>query len=224
MLRGAAKTRRERDWLGEVAVPDEVLYGAQTQRALLNFPLRAARPIGSYPHLVEGLLLVKQAAASANLAAGFLDPDRARAVVEAARRVLAEGRFDQFPVHRLHGGGGTSANMNANEVLANLAEDRLGGRRGEYRRVHPNEHVNLHQSANDVYPTACHVAVHRAWPELARPLADLAGACEAKGGEWRAQRRIARTCLQDAVDRTFEDLFGGYAGALRRLLREENLL
>src|SRR5215831_21023962 len=114
--------------------------------------------------MVDALMIIKLAAAETNLHNGHLDQERAGAVAGAARAVLGGQYRDQYPVHYLHGGGGTSANMNANEVLANLAEESLGGRRGEYRLVHPNDHVNLHQSTNDVYPTACHIAVIRKWP------------------------------------------------------------
>ncbi|MFQ5934521.1 MAG: lyase family protein, partial [Dehalococcoidia bacterium] len=193
------KTRLESDLLGDIAVPVEVLYGAQTQRALQNFPLRGERTIGSYPRLVEGLLLVKQAAATANLRAGLLEARQARAIIDAARRLLEQPRADQFPVHRLHGGGGTSAHMNVNEVLANLAEELLGGARGQYRLIHPNDHVNLHQSTNDVYPTAGHIAILRQWPHLEQSLDGLIGALLAKANEWSQQPRIARTCLQDGV-------------------------
>jgi len=213
----ASITRLEHDLLGAVAVPADALYGAQTQRALLNFPVLAERSIGTYPHLIHGLLVVKTAAAQANRGAGFLDSRRADAIASGVTRILQDRLFDQFPVHRFHGGGGTSANMNANEVLANLAEESLGGTRGRYQMVHPNDHVNLHQSTNDVYPTACHIAVVAAWPELDDALGRLTEGFRAKGIEFREQRRIARTCLQDAVDITFDDLFGGYAAFFRRV-------
>ena len=214
----SALTRIEHDLLGEVEVPADALYGAQTTRALENFPAAGDRSIGSYPCLVEALLRVKQASAAANRDAGLLDAARADAIIAAARAILDEPRFDQFPIHRFHGGGGTSANMNANEVLANVAEELLGGTRGRYRLVHPNDHVNLNQSTNDIYPTACHVAVVGAWPEAECAIARLADAFRAKGTALGGLRRIARTCLQDAVDTTFDDLFQGYAGFLRRAL------
>ena len=110
-------TRTEHDLLGEVPVPADALYGAQTQRAVDNFPVRGQRTIGQFPTLVHGLIPVKQAAAAANLKAGQIDEKIANAIVEAGRKLLDEERYDQFPVHCLHGGGGTSANMNANEVV-----------------------------------------------------------------------------------------------------------
>ena len=159
----AEAARRESDLLGAVSVPGNALWGAQTQRAVENFPLAGEATIGDCPELVAALMAVKIAAARANARAGALEGLLAEAIVASARAVVSQGHYAQFPVHRLHGGGGTSANMNANEVLANLAEERLGGRRGEYRIVHPNDHVNLNQSTNDVYPTACRVAIVTRW-------------------------------------------------------------
>ena len=155
--------RIERDALGEVAVPAQALYGAQTQRAIDNFPLDGEHPIGFYTALITALAGIKRAAAGVNVTIGALDKEIGSALDRAARSVVEEERWDQFPVHRLHGGGGTSANMNANEVLANLAAGYIGGLPGRYERVHPNDHVNLHQSTNDVYPTACHMAVILQW-------------------------------------------------------------
>jgi aspartate ammonia-lyase len=208
--------RLEEDLLGSIRVPGKALYGAQTQRATENFPLAGERTIGDYHELIEGLMAVKKATASANKHAGLLDGPKADAIAAAADLVLVDKRFDQFPIHRLHGGGGTSANMNANEVLANLAEESLGGRRGEYRIVHPNDHVNLNQSTNDVYPTACHVAITRRWSRCEPGLESLAAALVAKGTEWKAIQRLARTCLQDAVVSNYEALFSGWAGLVRR--------
>ncbi len=214
-------TRSEHDLLGEVAVPADARYGAQTQRAVMNFPLNGQRCIGDFPTLVRGLLRVKQAGATANLKAGLLRKEIAEAIVRSAEGLLAETDYrETFPIHFLHGGGGTSANMNANEVLANLAEERLGGRRGEYRRVHPNDHVNLNQSTNDVIPTACHIAVIEAWPTLKGALEELADELAQKSEELGPQERIARTCLQDAVATTFGDLWGGYAGFVNRSVRQ----
>lgn len=211
-----ANTRVEHDLLGKIAVPADALYGAQTQRAVSNFPLRQQRTIGEFPHLARALIHVKQAAATANLKTGCLDDSIGGAILAAARDLMANERWDQFPTHHLHGGGGTSANMNANEVLANLAEEFLGGRRGEYRLVHPNDHVNLNQSTNDVYPTACHIAAILQWPALKQALDELVARINAKGEELRSQQRIARTCLQDAVATSFADLLGGYSSLVKR--------
>lgn len=208
--------RVEHDFLGAVQVPLEALYGAQTQRALDNFPVSGERTIGDYPALVEALLRIKRAAAEANRTAGFLDAEVAGAIIRGAQELIDEGACRHFPVHRLHGGGGTSANMNANEVLANRAEELLGGRRGQYRRVHPNDHVNLHQSTNDVYPTACRMAVVASWPAPAEAMERLGQVLRDRASRFRDEPRVARTCLQDAVAVTFGDLFGGYEAALAR--------
>ncbi len=211
--------RIEHDLLGEVEVPAHVLHGAQTQRAVSNFSGQGQRTIGQFPLLVRGLVYVKQAAAAANLRSGQLDESVAHAILEAGQKVLDEQRYDQFPIHHLHGGGGTSANMNVNEVLANLGEELLGGKRGEYRLVHPNNHVNLNQSTNDVYPTACHIALVLQWPALRQTLDALVDGFNAKADKYQLQQRIARTCLQDAVATTFGDLLGGYAAFLTRGIR-----
>ena len=212
----SSRWRVEHDFLGEVKVPREALYGAQTQRARDNFPLAGERSIGHYPTLIEALLRIKWAAAEANRKAQFLDTQLARAIIQGAQDLIGQQSCHHFPIHRLHGGGGTSANMNANEVLANWAEEFLGGRRGEYLRVHPNDHVNLHQSSNDVYPTACRMAVIAYWASLAAALDLLGRALRTKGFQFREEPRVARTCLQDAVAVTFGDLFGGYEATLAR--------
>lgn len=212
-------TRVEHDLLGDIRVPADALYGAQTRRAMENFPLGRARSIGDFPVLVDALMWVKEAAAEVNGEIQSIPHPQATAIMQAARKVRAEKLYSAFPIHHLHGGGGTSANMNANEVLANLAEESLGGRRGEYRMVHPNAHVNRNQSTNDVYPTACHVAIIQQWPGLRDRLEALCAAFEAQAVAGAGQPRIARTCLQDAVAVSFADLFGGYVTVLRRSAR-----
>lgn len=209
-------SRVESDFLGTVEVPATALYGSQTQRALNNFPLQGERSIGHYPDLVNALLQVKQAGAKANQQAHCLDTRIVRAIIHSAESLLGGNACQHFPVHRLHGGGGTSANMNANEVLANVAEEHLGGRRGEYRWVHPNDHVNLNQSSNDVYPTACRMAVISQWPRLSTALERMRQALQEKALQYQQEPRIARTCLQDAVAVTFGDLFESYDSLMAR--------
>lgn len=208
--------RMEQDSLGEVAVPSDALYGAQTARAIANFPLHGQRRLGDHPPLVRGLVAVKVAAARTNGEIGAIDSSIADAIEAAAATLPDHDMREAFPIHHLHGGGGTSANMNTNEVLANLAEEHLGGRRGEYRKVDPLDHVNRNQSTNDVYPTALHLAVLDAWsalePDLRRLVTSLQSCIERFGDE----PRLARTCLVDAVATTFEDLFGGYIAAVDR--------
>ena len=209
-------SRKEEDLLGEIDVPASALYGAQTCRAIQNFPLQSAKAIGDYPEMIRALMVIKKAAAQCNARARLLDKRKSSAIAAAADSVMEGNHQDQFPVHSLHGGGGTSANMNANEVLANLAEEFLGGHRGRYALVHPNDHVNLNQSTNDVYPTACHIAVILKWPQLEQKLHGLHESLLGKARQWRQVKRLARTCLQDAVEITFGDLFGAYAGFVER--------
>jgi aspartate ammonia-lyase len=212
-------TRTESDLLGPIEVPAQALYGAQTERALHNFPAGNQRTIGSFPHLMRALLLIKKAAAQTNGQIGQLDEVRAQTIQRAADRLLEHIPVDEFPVHYLHGGGGTSANMNANEVLANLSEEMLGGCRGDYRQFHPNDHVNMNQSTNDVYPTACHMAVIFQWPALRAALDALTGALGQAQQAYPDQLWLARTCFQDAVDIRLSDYLGGMASQVRRLTR-----
>src|SRR5262245_40617652 len=148
--------RMERDPLGEHAVPADAYYGIQTQRAVENFPISGLR---APDELVRATVLVKKAAAAANTAAGKLPPEVGRAVMDAADEILGCGLRDQFVVDVYQAGAGTSHNMNANEVLANRAGEMLGAPRGSYAKVHPNDHVNMSQSTNDVFPTATRLAL-----------------------------------------------------------------
>src|SRR6266581_3141671 len=148
--------RTERDPLGELPVPEDAYYGVQTARAVENFPISG---LHAPADLVTATILIKKAAAEANAALGRLDPVIARAIVAAADEVLAGKLRDQFVVDIYQAGAGTSHNMNANEVLANRAAEILGEPRGTYKRVHPNDHVNMGQSTNDVYPTATRLAL-----------------------------------------------------------------
>jgi aspartate ammonia-lyase len=210
-------SRVESDLLGDIAVPGDALFGAQTQRAIQNFPTLGQWTLEDFPILIRSLLLIKKAAALTNLEAGFLPESTAGAIVRSADQLLVDGWEGCFPIHYLHGGGGTSANMNANEVLANLAEELLGGTRGEYYLVHPNDHVNLNQSTNDVYPTACHMAVISQWSLLQPSLQRLPSALQQKAQQFSSQLRLARTCFQDAVEVTFQDYFGGMGHQISRM-------
>src|SRR6476661_8455595 len=149
-------TRSEKDPLGTLDVPAEALYGVQTLRAVQNFPISGLKPL---PAFVDATVRIKRAAALTHKETGRLDAKLADAIVEAADEILAGRYRDQFVVDVYQAGAGTSHNMNANEVLANLAAERLGGERGVYDRVHPNDHVNMSQSTNDVFPSATRVAL-----------------------------------------------------------------
>jgi aspartate ammonia-lyase len=203
--------RIERDPLGERHVPDEAYYGVQTARALENFPISGLRAPAS---LITATVLVKKAAAEANVALSRLDAQVGRAIIEAADEVLAGALRDQFVVDVYQAGAGTSHNMNANEVLANRAEERLGGRRGEYRRVHPNDHVNMGQSTNDVFPTATRLALLLEHGPLVGGARALARSCADRAAEFDQILKVGRTHLQDAVPMTLGQEFGGFAACL----------
>jgi aspartate ammonia-lyase len=202
--------RTEHDLLGERAVPSEALYGVQTLRALENFPI-SGTSVGQFPTLVAALASVKEAAALANEELGLLDSKIARAIVGAAEALRGGEHAGQFPVDMIQGGAGTSTNMNANEVIANLALESIGLERGRYTVIHPNNHVNLSQSTNDVYPTAVKLALHASISELQEAMSELAGAFLHKGEEFSAFIKMGRTQLQDAVPMTLGQEFSAFA-------------
>lgn len=191
--------RREKDSLGERDVPAQVYWGIHTLRARENFPL-SGRTVPRA--LITAMARVKQACAEANADLGFLPADAAGAIVSACREVAEGALADQFPVDLLQGGAGTSTNMNMNEVLANRALELLGLPRGAYDRIHPLEHVNMHQSTNDVYPTALKVAAIAQLRLLSESVALLQGAFQRKEKEFASVVKIARTQWQDAVPMT----------------------
>ena len=159
------KTRTEKDALGEIEIPVDSLHGVHTARAAQNFPITGTL-LEAFPELIQSLALTKMAAAMANMELGVLDKERGDAIVEACRRVFAGEANKEFIVDMVQGGAGTSTNMNANEVIANLALRELGRRAGDYSALHPNDHVNLSQSTNDVYPTAVRLTILRCCPAL----------------------------------------------------------
>jgi aspartate ammonia-lyase len=209
--------RIERDPLGEVHVPDGALYGAQTRRAVENFPISG---LTAHPELITATVRIKKAAAQANASLGRLGSEVAAAIVSAADEILEGAHRDQFVVDVYQAGAGTSHNMNTNEVLANLAEEHLGGRRGTYARVHPNDHVNMGQSTNDVFPTATRLAMLDALPSLVKSGQELASALERKRDEFASVLKTGRTHLQDAVPITLGQEFGGFAANVRHALAE----
>jgi len=205
--------RTERDSLGELSVPADAYYGIQTARAVENFPISGFRAPAD---LVTATILVKKAAAESNAALGRLDALLAQAIVSAADEILSGGLRDQFVVDVYQAGAGTSHNMNANEVIANRAAELLGESRGTYARVHPNDHVNMGQSTNDVFPTSTRLALllgHGGLVGAARALAD---SFTRKADAFAAVLKTGRTHLQDAVPITLGQEFGGYAACIRR--------
>jgi aspartate ammonia-lyase len=205
--------RTERDPLGEHPVPADAYYGIQTARALENFPISGLR---APSELVTATVLVKKAAAQANVALGRLESRIGDAIVRAADEVLGGTLRDQFVVDVYQAGAGTSHNMNANEVLANRAAELLGAARGEYRVVHPNDHVNRGQSTNDVFPTATRLALLIMHGALVAAARALAAAFAQKADAFEAVLKVGRTHLQDAVPMTVGQEFEGYAGCLSR--------
>jgi aspartate ammonia-lyase len=205
-----ARTRTEHDLLGDREVPADAYYGIHTLRALENFPI-SGTPISIYPDLVVALACVKQAAVIANGELGLLDERRATAIRLACEEVR-EGRLaEQFVVDVIQGGAGTSSNMNANEVIANRALELLGHAKGEYRHLHPLDHVNMSQSTNDVYPTAVKLALQFGIRRLALEMQALRAAFEAKAREFEQVLKVGRTQLQDAVPMTLGQEFSTYA-------------
>jgi fumarate hydratase class II len=191
-----ADTRIERDSMGEMIVPANAYYGAQTARAVENFPISGLRFPRSF---IAALGTIKAACARVNRQMGLLEPQVAEAIVRAATEV-AEGKWDgEFVVDVFQTGSGTSTNMNANEVIANRAIEHLGGKRGD-KSVHPNDHVNMGQSTNDVFPTAIHVAAYVEIATVLLPALDeLAAAFEERAVAFEDVVKAARTHLQDAV-------------------------
>ena len=210
--------RIEKDTLGEIKVPDQAYYGAQTQRALNNFRA-SGKP---FPFvLIKAFLLLKKACAMANADCGKLEKSKKEVIVEACER--AESMVEQFKVDLFQAGAGTSFNMNVNEVVANIAAEILGRPKGDYSMVHPNDHINMSQSSNDTFPTASHLAVIWKADELLEVLDDLAGAFKEKSREFSKIIKTGRTHLMDATPVTIGDEFGAYASVLKRaavLLKE----
>ncbi|ADU25639.1 aspartate ammonia-lyase [Ethanoligenens harbinense] len=205
--------RTERDLLGSYQIDDDAYYGVHSARARENFPLSGRR---LHPELVKALAMVKQAAARANRDAGLLPPEKAEAIEKACAEIAAGGFSDQFITDALQGGAGTSANMNANEVIANRAIELLGGKKGDYTLVHPIDDVNRSQSTNDVFPTAVRVAAIRMLKPVSEGFARLQTALQEKEEAFSCVLKIGRTELQDAVPITLGQEFGAWAQAVAR--------
>jgi len=206
-------TRTEHDLLGDRDVPADAYYGVHTLRAIENFPITGT-PISIYPDLVRALAHIKHAAALANHELGLLDAARKDAIVAACQEIVAGRWHEQFVVDVIQGGAGTSTNMNANEVIANRALELLGHAKGQYQHLHPNEHVNIGQSTNDVYPTALKVATWFGIFGLVDAMLVLRRAFEAKADEFADVLKMGRTQLQDAVPMTLGQEFSTYATML----------
>lgn len=217
--RGIGMTYRiESDSLGEVQIPGDALWGAQTQRAIGHFPdLGYAMPHG----VIQSLALVKKAAALANLELGELQSEQASLIVTACDEVLSHSHDEQFPLSVWQSGSGTQSNMNMNEVIANRANELAGHKRGEKIPVHPNDHVNRSQSSNDVFPTAMHLSVLSAVEKVLLPnLANLRDAMAKKQHEFSQQWKVGRTHMMDAAPMTLGQEFSGYVAQLDFSLKQ----
>ncbi|MEQ7920846.1 aspartate ammonia-lyase [Xanthomonas sp. WHRI 1810A] len=209
----AASFRTEKDLLGVLDVPAEAYYGIQTLRAVNNFHLSGV-PISHYPKLVVALAMVKQAAADANHQLGHLNAAKHAAISEACARLVRGDFHDQFVVDMIQGGAGTSTNMNANEVIANIALEAMGHEKGQYQYLHPNNDVNMAQSTNDAYPTAIRLGLLLGHDALLASLDSLIQAFAAKGLEFNHVLKMGRTQLQDAVPMTLGQEFRAFANTL----------
>jgi aspartate ammonia-lyase len=205
----AVESRVEHDLLGDTEVPATAYWGVHTKRAVENFPITGV-PVGHFPELVKALAMVKQAAARANRKLGHLPQDKALAIDQACDAIIAGGFAEQFVVDAIQGGAGTSTNMNANEVIANVALERTGRAKGEYGAIHPNNDVNMAQSTNDAYPTALRLAIILASAPLVQALEDLAYTLKGKAIEFDDVLKMGRTQLQDAVPMTLGQEFDAF--------------
>ena len=204
------KKRKEHDFIGTLEIDDNHYYGIQTFRALENFHITGI-PISSKPLLIEGLAYVKKAAAMANRDLGVLDTKIANAICKACDQII-DGKFlSEFPTDMIQGGAGTSVNMNANEVIANIALEILGHQKGEYQYCHPNNHVNCSQSTNDAYPTALRIGLILSINRYRDALLKLKNTLHKKGAEFKNVLKMGRTQLQDAVPMSLGDEFNGWA-------------
>lgn len=207
------KTRIEKDSMGEMNVPSDVYYGAQTARAIQNFPISGLKP---HPTFIWATVIIKKCAAKANMFTGRLPSNIGNAIISASDEILAGEMSDQFVVDPFQAGAGTSHNMNANEVLANRALEIMGCERGDFSTLHPNDHVNMAQSTNDVIPTAIRLASLEMLDPLLESLENLEFTLAAKGREFDHILKSGRTHLQDAVPIRMGQEFTAYAIAIRK--------
>ena len=205
--------RQESDFLGPKDIPDNAYWGVHSARAVENFPI-TGQTVAQMPALIRGFAYVKKAAAAANLAMGAINEQQAQAIAKACDLLIAGKHHDQFVVDVIQGGAGTSTNMNANEVIANLALETLGLEKGRYDVIHPNDHVNASQSTNDSYPTSVKLATYFEVQNLLAALASLRGAFQAKAEEFKDILKIGRTQLQDAVPMTLGQEFNSFVSMI----------
>lgn len=225
-------TRKEHDFIGELEIPNDKYYGIQTFRALDNFNI-TGRPLSTEPFMVNALAYVKKAAAMANGDLGIFDRKIADAICFACDEIMHGKYHDQFVTDLIQGGAGTSINMNANEVIANIALEKMGYKKGEYDFCHPNNHVNCSQSTNDAYPTAFRIALLKRLEDYKMSLRSLSDSFRRKGTEFKNVLKMGRTQLQDAVPMSLGSEFNGWANTIaeelgridsaKNLIREINM-
>ena len=208
--------RVESDLLGELNVPSDALYGVQTMRGVMNFPISNFK-LSAYPDFIRGLAFTKRSAAIANHQLGLLTDEQFNAIDTACQELLDGKHNDQFPVDLIQGGAGTTTNMNANEVIANRALQLMGYEAGDYKHCSPNDHVNCSQSTNDAYPTAIHLALYATLERYTEHLKQLIASFDKKSVEFKDIIKMGRTQLEDAVPMTLGQTFGAFA----QILREE---
>ena len=208
------KFRTESDLLGSKQVPEEALYGVQTTRAMENFHI-SGRLLSSYPRFIIGMAMTKKAAAMANMQVGMITEKQGEAIIWACDQLIAGKHHDQFPIDMIQGGAGTSTNMAANEVIANLALEHMGYQRGQYEYCSPNDVVNASQSTNDAYPCAIHMALALEHLAFMPHMEQLIEALDKKSQEFAHVIKMGRTQLQDAVPMTLGQTFGAFADSLR---------
>ncbi len=214
-IEGVKMSRIEKDILGEIEVPDNALYGAFTTQASKNFKISGLR---AKSELIKSIAIIKKAAAMANMKLGTLDKKIGDAIIQAAAEVIGGKHSEQFILDVFQAGAGTPFNMNTNEVIANVAIMRLGGKPGDYRLVHPNNHVNMAQSSNDVIPTAIRLSVLLTLSPLIEELDKISAEFLTKAREYDHVIKVGRTHLEDAVPIRFGQVFGGYAASLGKCI------
>lgn len=211
--------RTEKDMLGELDIPMDVLYGVYTARTVQNLSF-SGKILENYPEFIKALAMVKKAAARANVQADELEESLGLAI-EYACNELIEGKYlDQFPIDMLHGGGGVGSNMNVNEVIANISNEALGGKRGIYEPIHPNDHVSASQSSTDVCFTAMRIAIISIWSSLHDQLHAMVHVMKKKAESFLPVQTISRTCLQDGMQVSLGNFFSGYVSLLERRITE----
>ncbi len=209
----SGKTRSEHDLLGDKEVPMEALFGVQTLRAIENFNI-SNNKLCDYPEFIKAFGITKKGAALANYQLGLLTKEVTDAIIKACDELMEGKHLEHFPIDMIQGGAGTSANMNANEVIANRGLELMGKQHGEYKFLHPNDHVNMAQSTNDAYPTAMHLGLYMIHQDLMNSLKLLIASFEKKAKEFSKIIKMGRTQLQDAVPMTLGQTFGAFASAM----------